>query len=275
MRILALIILVCFSLSLAAQVEQPAETGWKASVRPYIIKYVSEEWSNKLLGELPKIESSIKLPLIPKVVANNTDLKSFDRIQKEPTEFDRLAEDKKKQYDYNYIQEIYMVTRKTPPRDEDYAKWLNSLEQGGSREGLYQALVLDEVYTSLEGIEEKSNDNVLKFTLDFSQKYLNQTFNPGSVKDLNVYSLKRILSEKSLDLLGAYETTKLDDIYHWYGVFSAELAANNPNAFASQVRSNTNPEYHYKWAKGMPIQHIKSEVLIKLHTVMNRLQTLQ
>ena len=275
MNKLILIFLVCFSSIAYAQGEAPVETGWKGMVRPYIVKYISADLAVKLLGEAPQPEEVITLPEIPKTVQNNTDLKSFDRIKKEETEYDRLPPEKKRQYDYNFIQEIYVVTRKTPPRDEDFSKWLNSLEQGGSREGLYQALVLDEVYTSLEGIEEKSNDTLIKFSIDFSQKFLNQTFSPEAVKDLNVYSLKRILSEKALDILGHYETTNLDDIYRWYAVFSAELAKGQPNAFTNPLRSNTDVEFHYKWAQEMPIQHIKSEVLIKLHTVMNRLQTLQ
>lgn len=275
MNKLILIFLVCFSAMAIAQTSAPEEAGWKGVIRPYIVKYISEDIATKFLGEAPKAIESVTLPEIPKVVQNNTDLKSFDRIQKDPTEFDRLPADKKRQYDYNFIQEIYIVTRKTPPRDEDFAKWLNSLEQGGSREGLYQALVLDEVYTSLEGIEEKSNDALIDFSISFSQKFLNQTFTKEAVQDLNVYSLKRILSEKALDILGAYETSNLDDIYRWYAVFSVELAVSQPNAFTNPLRSNQNLDFHYKWAQEMPIQHIKSEVLIKLHTVMNRLQTLQ
>ncbi len=275
MNKLILIFLVCFSFSLYAE-EQVSEAGWKGILRPYITKYVSADWATKLLGAAPEVVSAITLPEIPKNVQNNTDLKSFDRIKKADTEYDQLPADKKRQYDYNFINEIYMVTRKTPPRDEDFAKWLNSLEQGGSREGLYQALVLDEMYTSLEGIEEKSNDSLINFCLNFSQKFLNQTFAADAVKDLNVYSLKRIMTEKSLDILGYYETNSLDDIYRWYAVFSAFIGSEYSSAFSNNlVRSNANVEFHYKWAQEMPIQQIKSEVIIKIHTVMNRLQTLQ
>lgn len=275
MNKLILIVLVCLSSLSFAQTEAPVEAGWKGTLRPYIVKYISADWAVKLLGEAPKPVETIALPEIPKTVQNNTDLKSFDRIKKEETEYDRLPPDKKRQYDYNFINEIYMVTRKTPPRDEDFSKWLNSLEQGGSREGLYQALVLDEMYTSLESIEEKSNDSLIKFSLDYSQKFLNQTFAADAVKDLNVYSLKRILTEKTLDILGHYETHNLDDIYRWYAVFSAFIGKEYGTNFTNPVRANPDVEFHYKWAKEMPIQHIKSEAIIKLHTVMNRLQTLQ
>jgi len=272
---LILILLVCYSSSIFSQTTAAAESGWKGMVRPYISKYISESFAIKILGAAPEVEATVTLPEIPKSVHDNTNLKSFDRIQKDPTEFDKLPPEKKRQYDYNFINEIYLVTRKTPPRDEDYSKWLNSLEQGGSRDGLYQALVLDDVYTSLESIEEKSNDTLIKFCLDFSQKYINQTFSAEAVKDLNVYSLKRILAEKALDILGHYETTNLDDMYRWYAVFSADMATQYPNALSGVVRTNQSVEFHYNWAKEMPLQQIKSEVLIKLHTIMNRLQVLQ
>jgi hypothetical protein len=170
------------------------------------------------------------------------------------------------------LQELFQVTRKTEASDEDLASWLNTLDQGGSREGVYQALVLDEVYAGLENEATPSSNKLLDFGLKFSQRYLNQTFNKESLAQLNLYSIKRILTEKSLDLMEYYEVHNLENLYQWYAVFSFELAKEYSPLLKTPLRQDQRFEYHYQWAKNMPIQHIKSEFIIKLHAVMNGLQ---
>jgi hypothetical protein len=73
----------------------------------------------------------------------------------------------------------------------------------------------------------------------------------------------------------SYETDNLDHLYRWYAVVSADLATEYPEYIKSEVRGDTRPEYHYEWAKSMPVQHIKSEFIIKLHSVMNGLELLE
>ena len=50
--------------------------------------------------------------------------------------------------------------------------------------------------------------------------------------------------------------------------------AHNGNSKAP-VRKDPRLEFHLKWAESMPVQHIKSEFIIKLHKVMNGLQLLE
>ena len=187
-------------------------------------------------------------------------------------EYDKLPLEKKRQYDFNFVQELFLATRKTEAKDEDIANWMNTLDQGGSREGIYQALVLDEVYFSLESMEEKPSDKLINFYINFSKKYLNQSLKPESIMKLNLFSLKRVLAEKSLDLLEHFEMKDLDSMYRWYANFSSDVSANYSTVMTSEVRKNTSAKAHYQWAKEMPIQHLKSEFIIKLHLVMNNLQ---
>jgi hypothetical protein len=158
---------------------------------------------------------------------------------------------------------------------EMFGKTTRSVVAKLSREGVYQALVLDEVYASLENKEEKSNERLLDFTLKSSQRFLNQTFKKESISSLNLYSIKRIMTEKSLDLLEHYEVKNLDDLYQWYAIFSFELAKDYGPLLKTPLRQDQRFEYHLHWAKNMPIQHIKSEFIIKLHSVMNGLQLLE
>lgn len=261
----------CFNV-FAQEVKEPA---WKAKLRTYITQVAGAEWSNKILGEPPQPPApALELPEIPQNFKKSTDVGSYTKKTKEPTEFDKLPAERKRQFDYMFLEELFKVTRKTEAKDEDLVNWLNTLEQGGSREGIYQALVLDEVYNGLESIEEKPSKRLVDFSLNFSQKFLKQTFNPESITQLNLYSLKRIFTEKGLDLLEYYEIKDLDALYRWYALVSADLAKNYEPLLKSDIRSNPSEIFHYEWAKGMPIQHIKSEFIIKLHTVMNGLQLL-
>jgi hypothetical protein len=83
------------------------------------------------------------------------------------------------------------------------------------------------------------------------------------------------MTEKSLDLLEHYEVKNLDDLNQWYAIFSFELAKDYGPLLKTPLRQDQRFEYHLQWAKNMPIQHIKSEFIIKLHSVMNGLQLLE
>jgi hypothetical protein len=262
---------LCLSLSAFAQEEAP----WKAKLRSLISSVLSTQVSNKLLGPAPEAAPEVALPEIPRELKKSTDVGSYTKIQKEPTEFDKLPQERKRQFDYKFIQELFQVTRKMEAKDEDLSSWLNTLDQGGSREGIYQALVLDEVYSSLESMEEKPSKELVEFSLKFSQKFLNQSFKPETLQDLNLYSLKRIFTEKALDLMEYYEMKDLDALNRWYALLSSDLAKDYLPLLKSEIRKDPSARYHLEWAKNSPVQHIKSEVIIKLHSVMNGLQLLQ
>lgn len=274
MKKLTIVLGLLLAFNVLAQ-EVVTEPGWKSSLRSFVTRVAGAEWGNKLLGAAPVAEApEVVMPAIPQQVKKATDVESYSKKVKEPTEYDRLPIERQKQFDYKFVEELFQVTRKTQAKDEDLSSWLNTLDQGGSREGIYQGLVLDEVYNGLESIEEKPSTRLLNFCLMFSQKFLNQTFKTESLNQLNLYSLKRIFTEKGLDLMEYYESRDLDALYRWYALFSAEVAKDYEPLLKSEIRKEPSAKFHYEWAKSMPIQHIKSEFIIKLHTVMNGLQLL-
>jgi len=264
-----LITIVClFSLSLGAQ------ASVMDSIRGVLTNLIGTKWTETFLGKKETVEeSSIKMPVIPTSEQLKLTTSTETHLEKGETEFDRLPTERIRQYNFNFLQELFEVTRRTEARDEDLSIWMNTLDQGGSREGIYQALVLDSVYNTLESIENSPSDPLLDFVISFSQKFLNQTVNKGNLEQFNHYSLKRILTEKGIDVMEFYQTKSLDDLYRWYALFSSEVARKYPASFSGNtVRENTSAEYHYEWAKSMPIQHIKSEFIIKMHKLMNDLQ---
>ena len=271
-KLILLLGLVAFS----ASAQTPVESSWKAKLRSVITSVAGVEWSDKLLGKLPEPEAEgMKLPEIPKNFKSSTDVTAYNKLKKEPTEFDKLPAERRAQFDKNFIEELFSVTRKTDPKAADLSVWMNNLQQGGSREAVYQALVLDEVYATLESLEEKPTARFLDFCLRYSKKFYDVAYTEENLQSYNLYTLKRTLTEKGLDLLEYYEGKNLDDLYRWYAVYSADLAREYSPLFKSDLRRNPDPEFHYAWAKGMPLQHIKSEYIIKNHFVMNQLQLLQ
>lgn len=275
MRNLILIVGLLSCLSAWAD-EAALEASWKTKGRELVSSIVGGPWGDKIFGPAPKAVVPVaQLPEIPMQVKKSTDVGNYTKLKKDPTEYDRLPNERKRQFDYKFLQELFVVTRKSEARDEDLSIWLNTLDQGGSREGIYQALVLDEVYAGLEEMDEKPTEKLLDFSLKLSQRFFNQTFKKESLSPLNLYSLKRILTEKGVDLMEYYEVHNLDDLYKWYAVFSAELARDYAPLLKTPIRQDPNVEYHLQWAKSMPIQHIKSEFIIKLHSVMNGLQLLE
>jgi hypothetical protein len=235
---------------------------------------VGKEIRGKLTESPPEVESKLSLPEIPLEIKKITDTQVYEKKIKEETDFDRLVPEEKRRYNYNFIQELFLATRKVEAGDEDVVNWLNVLEQEGSREGIYQALVLGEIYTSLEEMNEVSTQRLINFFVKYGNKFLNKSFSPESLKKLNPFSLKRIFTDHLLDLMEYYEVKDLDSLYRWYALFSEQLAQDYGPLMKTQIRSETSSSYHYQWATKMPLQHIKSEVIIKTHLVMNGLQLL-
>ena len=76
----------------------------------------------------------------------------------------------------------------------------------------------------------------------------------------------------SLELMDAFiNDGRVDDLFSWYGVLSSDLATNYPDVLKNKQRKKKLSQYHRDWAKAAPIQYVKSEVIIKLNKVINRL----
>lgn len=267
-----LIVVLCLLLSFSAQ------AGVMDKVRDLMTSIIGATWTERILGDgaTSAPSTDLKMPEIPTVEQLRLTTSTNDLLTKEATAFDKLPVERIRQFNFNFLQELFEVTRRTEARDEELSTWMNALDQGGSREGIYQSLVLDEVYNTLESIENSPSNKILDFVVSYSLKYLNQSVSKEQLAELNHYTLKRILTEKGIDVMEFYQTKNLDDLYRWYAFFSSDVAVKYPASFTNnQVRAEKSVDFHYDWAKSMPIQHIKSEFIIKMHKVMNDLQDTQ
>lgn len=265
--ILLLFFCVLISPSLSQAQEDSPQTlveQVKSFFRPLVASTLGEQTAEKYFGvELDHLE----LPEPPELVADARSAKE-NKVLNENV----LDEKAWQRYNLNFVKELYQNVRKSSPNRNDIAQWMNVLDQGGTQEGVYRAMVLDQSYAGLENFSNPVTQEVADFTLWYMDKFNDREYTPDKVEGVNFFSVKRIMTEHSLNTMDGLRERDADDFYRWYAVFSGELARRYPNAFVDELRSHEKMRRHEAWAQKMPEQLVKSEMIIKLHLVFNYLQ---
>jgi|LUMW01.1.fsa_nt_gb hypothetical protein len=219
-------------------------------------------------------ESELNFPEVPKINANATSVSVYEKkgaLFNQGASFKNLSLQEKRKYRMAFIKEIFVQTRGGEVSTQELISSLNILEQGGTREGLYRSIVLGQEYLSLEAYEEEPKERLIKFSLDISRKFLELEYNEQQLKQLNLWIIKRILVEKFLEVMDSFHPDRYD-LHAWYAHLSRDLAQDFSSLWKNKLRSNQSLNFHYEWAQKVPFQHIKSEVIVKLHKVMNHIQ---
>jgi hypothetical protein len=240
---------------------------FKEKLRPYITKYLGEEIAAKFLGAE---KGTIELPEIPKI--NNSATDSSVYSQTEDDKIKNIPKEKRGPLDYAFIDELYLATRGTKGNKDQVGRWYSILAQGGTREGVYRALVLDNTYRGLENFKNPVSEKVVGFASYFFPRFLNKSIKKKALEGINFYTLKRISTESSLSVIDAYIQKDPSKLYEWYAVFSGELATKYPEVFKTKLRKIEKMSAHKKWASKVPNQYIKAEVMIKIHKIYNHLK---
>ena len=260
---LLMIFLFTFSSALFSS-EKPA---WKVKARVLVEKYLGDDWGVKLFG---KKEVIYELPEIPVV---DSDAKSTDVYDNKYVEKVKLDSDLELKLNIAYVGELYEVIKERKGGGGEVGKWINVMDQGGSREGVYRALVLDRDYQGMENYDKQISGAGAEFAHVFSNRFAEMDINKETLAQVNFYSVKRLITEKALEIIDAFE--KEEDLFQWYSILSMEMARDYKYAFKNEVRQNKNFNYHFNWSGQVPRQHLKSEVIVKLHRVFNTLQKVQ
>ncbi len=223
-------------------------------------EFLGEEFSDKIWGP------SVKLPDIPHVVRVPTSLKTYEKKKKES----RFDPKKMDYYNVLFLKEIYIVVRNEKISEGDLKKWINVLRQGGSREGIYHSLVLDNVYANLEMTNELVTEKVIQFCVNYMEKFMDKKISPETLKDANHFTLKRIFVERLIEVMEVLSYNE-EDLNDWYAILSSDLAKEFSHVFKGKLRIQKEKLFHKKWAEKADEELIKSEVIIKVHRVFNYL----
>ena len=99
---------------------------------------------------------------------------------------------------------------------------------------------------------------------------MNNEIASETMERINFYRLKRELTDRSLETVDAL-SANLDEVYDWYAVLSADLATKYSKVWKVNIRKNGSKEFQRNWAKGVPVQMMKSEIIIKINRLINLL----
>ncbi len=248
--------------------KQVKEKSFVEKLRPTLVSLLGQKTTVKLIGEEPNVVpvDEIPMPVLPKVLEDATSTAVYD---KKPEKIILPPEVEQKFY-LGYIRELYEVTRQQKPNDDEITKMMNVLMQGGTREGIYRSLVLDSTYGGMENWDKPVKSVTADFAVYFYEKYLGKKVVKKSFEGMSVYTLKRLATERVLDMADAFGDDR-ENLEKWYAILSADLAKRFPSVGTNVVRKNPSALAHKAWASKVPVQHIKSELILKLHISFNSL----
>ncbi|MFZ8934533.1 MAG: hypothetical protein ACO20H_03075 [Bacteriovoracaceae bacterium] len=223
-------------------------------------KLLGQQWSSRLFPKDIQTKE-ITFPKLPGKTNKGGSLKN--------THAQKMGHEQKQKYDYVFLNEVFKVTRLGEISDPELMKWFNVLSQQGSREGVYHALVLDSTYYNLEQKEYPTHPKLARFIPTHLEKYTKSRIKESQLKQLNFFLVKRVVIDKYIGLIDQF--TDYDDLSTWYAFLSSDLSKSFNHIFKSSIRKNHDLMTHKKWALSVSKDLLKSEVYIKLHTVMNYL----
>ncbi len=233
-----------------------------SKARTYLSEKFGHEYVEKIMGE-----DEVTLPEIPKLSDDTKSTAIYNK--KELSNAKAPTGQQKQQLDYLFIKELFITTKLREATENDLGIWYNTLTQGGSREGVYRAMVLDAEYYELETKTISTSKSAIDFSIYFLETFINQKIDANSLKKPNFFSMKREITERALSIIDLFENQ--NDLAKWYAVFSGYVAIKYTEAWTNDLRKNSSKMAHLRWAMSVPVEHIKSETYIKIHQVMNYL----
>ncbi len=231
--------------------------------------------TNFFKGLMSKVTDSspkeIQMPVIPKIVRNAKDVSSYDKKSNSKSEFfESLSEEQRKDISIGFVNELYKEVLGREPSLSEFQGKVGVLLQGGSREGVYRSLVLSDKFLTFEQTNNEPSSAVVEFTVKFLAKFLDAGLEEEKVEKLNFYTIKRFVIERCLETLDVFPNEH--SILSWFAIMSSDLEKENRVQWKQKHRTLSKREAYYQWGSKIPLDILKSEVIIKLHKVFNELQ---
>ena len=223
-----------------------------------------------LLPSPPAVPKAIVLPKIPIVKLDPKDATQIGQVDDRLVNkfYQGLTRVQKTDLAVGFTNELYHVILGRLPTAKELRGRVNALLQGGSREGVYHSLVLGGEYHRHERQKNQLNNPVQQFVLNYLATYVNLQIAPQQLGPSNFHQIKRMVVEKSLEVIDAFSSRS--DISAWFAVFS--MALENQGRWQQKHRQLKTDRRYLQWAERVPVDILKSEVMIKLHRTMNSLQ---
>ena len=175
-----------------------------------------------------------------------------------------------------FLKEVHLVVLERTVTQEEFARWLNVLDQGGSYEGIYNGLANGDEYRAKEKgvappqalrlyaqtmteltITKETEGDRKKMLADFAQKGVNKS----------LYTLKREVAQEALKAADGVREYK-EKFATWYGRFAAVTNKLGVD-FGAPDRNSADELVHYRWALVHGEDPVKWEMLNRIHRLFN------
>lgn len=211
-----------------------------------------------------------------------------------------------KRVNMEFIREVHQVTLNRSPSDDEYNKWMNVIDQGGSYEGIYNGLVNGAEYAQTEkGIAPPSGirlyaELMARIALDIKYDPIKikaakdedttlgiarstplpteptEEEKKALIADFAVKAVNK--SQATLRKETGAEALKLMEMKReykekfatWYGKFVVYSNSKNIN-FGIEERNKGDEQFHYKWALQNEEDRVKWEIINRIHRLYNAL----
>ena len=224
-----------------------------------------EDYVGKVTGK----KSDIDLPPLPRPKADPKDSTGIKIHRDDLREefYSRLNQEERIKLALGFVNELYEVVLGREPESIERRGKVNILVQGGTREGIYRSLVLGEEYRiRRQGNRYPLSEKNDKFVLDYLKKYLNLSVSKWEKN--NFFVVKELVTEKTLEMIDAFK--EKSDVNRWFAVFSEDLE--QKLVWSQGHRKLGSRQAYMHWGERIPLDIIKSEIMIKIHRLMNSLQ---
>jgi hypothetical protein len=237
---------------------------WKEELIDTSLTIFGEKLTLALFGETNVYYYGNAIPSIPKIdEIKPTDTSGYGKKREDEKIED---EGKRRTLDYQHVKELINVVYERTVSETELIAYLNTLDQGGTREGVYSSLVLNNEYYKLEGKEMWASEKAQEFALFILEKFCDLEIN--FKKEVNKYYLKRLVIDK---VMNVFELLPTAQAKVYFNILSVDLNRFYPGVLKKKHRSSDNYKLHEMWSSKVPFPFLKSELVVKLHIILNSL----
>lgn len=153
------------------------------------------------------------------------------------------------------------------------------IEAGASLEGVYSRLAFGESYRKLESVKLPASEtwllefdhqmnllessSQLKIQLEIATPWIE------GARGASIYRLKRWLGQAGIQVIDRLKAKDSHpELELWYSKWAAKEAS-EAISFGLPQRKNPSEAFHLAWAKGVPEDLLRWEVLNRLHRILN------
>ncbi len=214
--------------------------------------------------------SSVAMPSVPtrEELSNRKDISVYtdskEEIEKIAVFEKKFTKQQLRQSHFLFVQELFSLFLKRSPTSKEAQNILSNLDQGGTREGVFRSVLYGDEFYQMEDSARAFSQESLAVLSDLLRTVFQAEVKEEVLEKMSFKTLLRFFTERALSLLEFWEQD-MEKAYEWYAHLSSSLA--KKVVFAEEGpahRREVSLEKQYAMAKLLPMDLLRSEIIIKL-----------